>query len=132
MASDKHRGKHEKDADGCGASRSLPCEGSRADARADLKDRVRFVGIGVGNTAEQVRDFHDSYDTPFPMLADPEFAAYDTLGTVEGTPYLLLLRRGPDGRLTALAQVGYLPQAEVVVSAIEARQAGAGAHSNRR
>ena len=69
----------------------------KVDARADLKDRVRFVGIGVGNTLEQVRDFHDRYDTPFPMIADPEFAAFDALGTVEGTPYLMLLRRGPDG-----------------------------------
>jgi hypothetical protein len=92
----------------------------QVDARADLKERVRFVGIGVGNTAEQVRAFHDSYDTPFPMIADPEFAAFDALGTVEGTPYLMLLRRGADGSRTARAQVGHIPQAAVVVAAIEA------------
>jgi thiol-disulfide isomerase/thioredoxin len=92
----------------------------KVDARPDLKDRVRFVGIGVGNTLAQVRDFHDRYDTPFPMIADPEFAAFDALGTVEGTPYLMLLRRGPDGALTARAQVGHIPQADVVVAAIAA------------
>jgi len=81
---------------------------------------VRFVGIGVGNTLEQVRDFHGRYDTPFPMIADPEFAAFDALGTVEGTPYLMLLRRGPDGTIAARAQVGHIPQADVVLAAIEA------------
>ncbi|MHB8834773.1 MAG: TlpA family protein disulfide reductase [Candidatus Methylomirabilia bacterium] len=90
------------------------------DARTDLKDRVRFVGIGVGNTLDQVREFHDRYDTPFPMLADPEFAAFDALGTLEGTPYLLLLRRGADGTVTGRAQVGYMPQADVLVAALEA------------
>jgi peroxiredoxin len=97
----------------------------KVDARADLKDRVRFVGIGVGNTLEQVRDFHDRYSTPFPMLADPEFAAFDALGTVEGTPYVMLLRRGADGTITARAQVGHIPQADLVVAAIEAALADA-------
>jgi len=95
------------------------------EARADLKGRVRFVGIGVGNTLEQVREFHDRYDTPFPMLTDTEFTAFDTLGTVEGTPYLILLRRGADGTLTARAQVGYIPQADVVVAAVTAALADA-------
>jgi len=97
----------------------------QVDARTELKDRVRFVGIGVGNTPEQVRDFHDRYDTPFPMIADPEFAAFDALGTAEGTPYLLLLRRGTDGTLAARAQVGHIPKADVVVAAIEAALADA-------
>ncbi len=92
----------------------------KVDARADLKGRVRFVGIGAGNTLEQVRDFHDRYDTPFPMLADPEFAAFDALGTSEGTPYLMLLRASPDGTVTARAQVGHIPLADTVVDAIEA------------
>jgi peroxiredoxin len=92
----------------------------RVEERSDLKGRVRFVGIGVGNTLEQVRDFHDRYDTPFPMLADPEFAVFDALGTLEGTPYLMLLRKNDDGTVTARAQVGHIPQADTVVAAIEA------------
>jgi hypothetical protein len=97
----------------------------KVDARADLKSRVRFLGIGVGNTPEQVRGFHGRYDTPFPMIADPEFAAFDALGTAEGTPYLMLLRRGGDGSLAARAQVGHIPQAAVVIAAIEAALADA-------
>lgn len=92
----------------------------KVDARADLRERVRFLGVGVGNTLEQVRDFHDRYDTPFPMVPDPEFAAFDALGTLEGTPYLMLLRRDADGSLTARAQVGHIPQVEVILAAIEA------------
>jgi peroxiredoxin len=92
----------------------------KVDARSDLKGRVRFVGIGVGNTLEQVRDFHDRYETPFPMLADPEFTTFEALGTLEGTPYLMLLRKNGDGTVAARAQVGHIPQADTVVAAIEA------------
>jgi hypothetical protein len=97
----------------------------RVDARPELRGRVRFLGIGVGNTAGQVGEFHGSYDTPFPMVADPEFAAFDTLGTMEGTPYLLLLRRGPDGAIAARAQVGHIPDAGKIVAEIEAALAEA-------
>jgi hypothetical protein len=97
----------------------------KIDARADLRGRVRFVGIGVGNTLGQVREFHDRYDTPFPMLADPQFATFDALGTLEGTPYLMLLRQGSDGSVAARAQTGHIPQADTVVAAIEAALADA-------
>ena len=97
----------------------------RVDARPELRGRVRFVGIGVGNTQEQVSEFHGRYDTPFPMLADPEFAAYDALGTTEGTPYLLLMRRRDDGSVAARAQVGHIPDAGKVVAEIEAALADA-------
>ena len=90
------------------------------EARPDIRGRVRFVGIGVGNTQEQAREFHDRYETPFPMLADPEFATFDALGTTEGTPYLVLIRNRPDGSVFARAQVGHIPRPDVVVAAIEA------------
>lgn len=93
-------------------------------ARPDLRGKVRFVGIGIGNSSAQVRAFHAQYDTPFPMLADPTFAMFDALGTAEGTPYLMLLRRGTDGLREARAQVGHIPQAERVVAAIEDALAG--------
>jgi peroxiredoxin len=92
----------------------------RVAARPELAARVRFLGVGVGNTAAQVREFHARYDTPFPMVADPEFAAFDALGAVEGTPYLVLLRRRADGVVAAQAQVGYIPDAGRVVIEIEA------------
>jgi hypothetical protein len=92
----------------------------RVDARPDLREKVRFVGIGVGNTREQVSEFHGRYDTPFPMLADPEFAAFDALGTMEGTPYLMLLRRGAGGSVTARAQVGHVSDPGKILAEIEA------------
>jgi peroxiredoxin len=95
------------------------------DARDDLRRRVRFVGIGVGNTSGQVRDFRERFDAPFPMIADPDYSLFDALGTSEGTPYLVLARRASDGKLAARAHVGYLPQAAAIVTAIEAALADA-------
>jgi hypothetical protein len=97
----------------------------RVDARPELRGRVRFVGIGVGNGPAQVAEFHAQYDTPFPMLADPEFAVFDALGTTEGTPYLLLLQRDAGGSITARAQVGHVPDPGKIVAEIEAALAGA-------
>lgn len=97
----------------------------RVEARDDLKGRVRFLGVGVGNTAEQVREFHDRYGTPFPAVPDPEFASFDALGAIEGTPYLLLLRRGADGALEARGHVGHIPDAGRVVEQIAEALAGA-------
>jgi hypothetical protein len=97
----------------------------RIQTRDDLRGRVRFLGVGVGNTAEQVREFHDRYDTPFPAVADPDFASFDALGATGGSPYLLLLRRTADGALEARGQVGYLPDAGRVVDQIVEALAGA-------
>lgn len=97
----------------------------RVEARDDLRGRVRFLGVGIGNTAKQVREFHDLYDTPFPAVPDPDFAAFDALGAFEGTPYLLLLRRGADGSFEARGQVGHIPDAGRVVEAIAGALAGA-------
>jgi hypothetical protein len=93
-------------------------------ARPDLQEKVRFVGIGIGNSRAQVRAFSEQYETPFPMLADPAFTMFEALGTAEGTPYLMLLRRGDEGLREARALVGHVKQAERLVAAIEDALAG--------
>ncbi|HEY6000811.1 MAG TPA: hypothetical protein VI078_16110 [bacterium] len=103
----------------------------RVDTRPELRGRVRFLGIGAGNTPGQVLEFHEGHGTPFPMIADPEFAAFDALGTMEGTPYLLLVRRGADGSVSARAQVGYVADAGAIVREIVDALAGAPAGDDR-
>jgi hypothetical protein len=89
-----------------------------------LRGRVRFLGIGAGNTLPQVRQFRERYDIPFPALPDPEFAAYDALGNTEGTPYLLLRTKGAGGAVEARYHVGHIPKPERVVEEISSALAG--------
>jgi thiol-disulfide isomerase/thioredoxin len=57
---------------------------------SDLKDRVRFVGIGKGNTETEVDIFRDRYKVPFPLFADLEKVNTRRLG-VERTPNFIIV-----------------------------------------
>jgi peroxiredoxin len=64
--------------------------------RPDLKDRIKLLGIGVGNTAFEVNVFRKKYNIAFPLFPDPAFSIYDKLGNVR-TPYFVAVKIGPNG-----------------------------------
>jgi hypothetical protein len=95
----------------------------KVEGREDLRGRVRFLGIGVGNSGAQVKTFHDQYATPFPAVPDAFFEAFDAVGSAEGTPYIILLRR--DGAaVEARGQVGAIRDVNRVVGEIAAALEG--------
>lgn len=50
----------------------------------------KLFGLGVGNSEYEVDFFRDEYDLAFPLLPDPDYAAYEHVGTV-GTPFYVLV-----------------------------------------
>lgn len=52
---------------------------------SDIKDHVRFLGIGKKNTQTEADIYRDRYEVPFPMLPDPQKANTLLLGE-ERTP----------------------------------------------
>ena len=62
------------------------------NARQGLTDRIKLVGLGVGNSEAEVSIFQKKYQIPFPLFADPDFTAHKAVGGV-GTPYFYVLRR---------------------------------------
>jgi peroxiredoxin len=66
------------------------------DKRADLRDRVKIMGIGVGNTPFEVDVFRTEYGIEFPLFPDEQFSVHKSVGEVR-TPYFFVIRINKDG-----------------------------------
>jgi peroxiredoxin len=79
---------------------SLPCQRhapaanklhQAIDSREELKDRVRMIGIGMGNSPFEVGVFRDKYSVAFPLFDDRDSSIAELFSGMR-TPYYLGLR----------------------------------------
>jgi thiol-disulfide isomerase/thioredoxin len=55
------------------------------ERRADLKGKIKMIGIGAKNSAYEVDSYRERYHVPFPLFPDEGMAITEELG-VRGTP----------------------------------------------
>ena len=55
------------------------------ERRADLKGKIKMIGIGAKNSAYEVDAYKERYGVPFPLFPDEDMAITERLG-VKGTP----------------------------------------------
>jgi len=55
------------------------------EKRADLKGKIKIIGIGVKNSAYEVNGYKEKYQVPFPLFPDKDMAITEKIG-VKGTP----------------------------------------------
>jgi thiol-disulfide isomerase/thioredoxin len=62
------------------------------DENAELSQKLRIIGIGVGNSRYEVDFYRRSYSVPFPLFPDKDFEIYNKIGRVR-TPHFFILKR---------------------------------------
>jgi thiol-disulfide isomerase/thioredoxin len=82
------------------------------DGNAHLKDQIKLIGIGAGNSPFEVAFFKKKYQIEFPLFADADFKIHKLLGEVRTPFFIVVAIEGKKGGKIVFAQLGNINSAE--------------------
>ena len=76
-----------------------------------LRDEVKMLGVGTGNTPYEVNVFREKFKVAFPLIPDDNFAIQKALSDEIRTPTFLVVKRNAAGKLEiVLTKVGEIKE----------------------
>ncbi len=82
------------------------------EKNAEIKDKIKLIGLGAGNSSYEVGVYKNNYTVPFPLFPDKDFAIHQAFGEVR-TPYFMVVKINDDGTHQIVhSQLGNYPGAE--------------------
>jgi len=84
----------------------------------DLKNKIRLIGIGAGNSSYEVEVFKKTYTVPFPLFPDKDFTIHKACGEVR-TPYFMVVKINDNKTHQIVhSQLGGYPGAETFLELV--------------
>ena len=78
----------------------------------DIKNKIKIIGIGAGNSSYEVEIYKKTYQVPFPLFPDKDFVIHKACGEVR-TPYFMVVKINEGGSHQIVhTQLGNYPGAE--------------------
>ncbi len=79
---------------------------------AEIKDKIKLIGLGAGNSSYEVEVYKKKYSVPFPLFPDKDFVIHKAFGEVR-TPYFMVVKINENGTHQVVhTQLGNYPGAE--------------------
>ena len=92
---------------------------SRIEKDADLKGKVKVIGIAAGNNQKEVETFSKEYKVLYPIFTDLNFVAHKALGAPR-VPYTVFVRKDKKGKgVVVSAHQGIFDSADSVMTDIK-------------
>lgn len=88
------------------------------DSRKEFRDKIKFIGIGVGNSPYEVGIFRQKYSPPFPLFDDKAYAVANSFTDIH-TPHYFGIRINSGSRFDVFySKLGGFTDAEEFLNMI--------------
>lgn len=87
------------------------------EGNPDLKNKIKMIGIGIGNSAFETDIFKKKYQVAFPLIPDGDFTVHKMMGEVR-TPYFIVVKLRSGKAEVIYSKLGALGDNNIFLSQI--------------